>query len=321
MNIYIAFGTTALSLSLGLPHPFAEATRPMPRVASAEVTLAEALESETAQPLTVVTNASDLGLDLTTAATFIPEGLTTSGNPAEGSRGVIGEDNRVLMTSQSFPWTAVGQIYGVKANGEAYTCTGALVAEDIVLTNAHCVLNPDTGEFSQKIAFLPNLINGRLVSDEDAAFAVDVLAGTSFVNQPNANADDWAFVKLDKPLGMKYGTLGMTSLSTAELAQAPFAENLVMVGYSGDFPAENPGQTASAHLGCSVLDEEDEMVLHVCDTYGGSSGGPILGEVDGEVRIVALNSAELKNRETGEGIVNLAVKIPRIVSQLNAMEN
>ncbi|MGB6014460.1 MAG: hypothetical protein WBG32_07000, partial [Nodosilinea sp.] len=136
MNIYIAFGTTALSLSLGLPHPFAEATRPMPRVASAEVTLAEALESETAQPLTVVTNASDLGLDLTTAATFIPEGLTTSGNPAEGSRGVIGEDNRVLMTSQSFPWTAVGQIYGVKANGEAYTCTGALVAEDIVLTNA-----------------------------------------------------------------------------------------------------------------------------------------------------------------------------------------
>ncbi|MGB6016030.1 MAG: peptidase S1, partial [Nodosilinea sp.] len=165
------------------------------------------------------------------------------------------------------------------------------------------------------------LINGRLVSDEDAAFAVDVLAGTSFVNQPNANADDWAFVKLDKPLGMKYGTLGMTSLSTAELAQAPFAENLVMVGYSGDFPAENPGQTASAHLGCSVLDEEDEMVLHVCDTYGGSSGGPILGEVDGEVRIVALNSAELKNRETGEGIVNLAVKIPRIVSQLNAMEN
>jgi protease YdgD len=321
MNLYLALGTTALSLVLGLPHTLSEVTPPVPGLASAEFTLAQALENETTQPLTIVTNASDLGLDLTTAATFIPEGLGVSDNPAEGGRGVIGEDNRVLMTSRSFPWTAVGRIYGLKANGDEYTCTGTLVAADIVLTNAHCVLNPETGEFSQKIAFLPNLINGRLVTDEDIAFAVEVLAGTGFVNQPNANADDWAFIKLNKPLGMKYGTLGMTPLSTAELAQAPFVESLVMVGYSGDFPAESPGQTASAHLGCSVLGEEREIVVHVCDTYGGSSGGPILGNVNGEPRIVALNSAELIDRATGEGIVNLAVKIPRILSQLEAMEN
>lgn len=320
MNIYLAFGTTALSLSMGFLSPSPETTRPAQPLAGPS-TLAGVFEDSSAQPFTVVSNASDLGLDPTGAASFIPTDLNVSNNPAEGSRGVIDEDNRVLMTSRSFPWTAVGQIYGIKANGDEYTCTGTLVAADIVLTNAHCVVNPETGEFSQKIAFLPNLIHGRLVSDSDVGFAVEVLAGTQFVNQPNANADDWAFVKLDQPLGMKYGTLGMTPLSTAELAQAPFAESLVMVGYSGDFPAENPGQTASAHLGCSVLDEQEEMVLHVCDTYGGSSGGPILGEVDGEVRIVALNSAELTDQETGEGIVNLAVKIPRIVSQLDALSN
>jgi V8-like Glu-specific endopeptidase len=60
------------------------------------------------------------------------------------------------------------------------------------------------------------------------------------------------------------------------------------------------------------------LVLHLCDTTGGASGGPILALVDGDYRIVALHASGASHRDTREGIVNFAVKIPRIVRQLQA---
>jgi hypothetical protein len=57
-----------------------------------------------------------------------------------------------------------GKGLGVGADGSGYSCTGTLIAEDIVLTNAHCVVNPQTRKVSQAIAFQPNLVNGVVKS-------------------------------------------------------------------------------------------------------------------------------------------------------------
>jgi protease YdgD len=97
------------------------------------------------------------------------------------------------------------------------------------------------------------------------------------------------------------------------------------VGYSGDFPANAPGRTAGVHQGCNLLGEVEGSLIHDCDTHGGSSGGPMLAVIDGEFRIVGLNSAERTERQinpsTGEtiqsqGIVNYGVKIQPIVNFL-----
>lgn len=79
------------------------------------------------------------------------------------------------------------------------------------------------------------------------------------------------------------------------------------------------GETAGAHLKCSILGElkdDKEVLVHDCDTTGGSSGGPILAVIDGEYYVVALNSAELTEQdEKGtivRGIENYAVKINRL---------
>ncbi|MGG6242412.1 trypsin-like serine peptidase [Nodosilinea sp. AN01ver1] len=304
MHLFFSLGTAAFSLVLGLTsHLLA------PPLVAGELTV------------NADSDRSELWRTLKASEPIIPVGLAISGNPTEGSRAVIGEDRRVPVTSQAYPWSAVGQISGLAADGSAYICTGSLVAEDIVLTNAHCIIDAETGELARNIQFKPNLINGQVASPDDIANVEPLLLGTDFADGRKPNPDDWALVAIDQPLGQTYGTLGLASFSTAALAEQPFAENLVMMGYSGDFPVYSPGNTASAHVGCSIVGEEQEVVLHLCDTYGGSSGGPILTLMNDDIRIVALNSGELTDSETGAGLVNVAVKVPRILDQLRAMSN
>jgi V8-like Glu-specific endopeptidase len=257
---------------------------------------------------------SSLGLQASLES-FIPSGLTRSSNPAEGTRGVIRTDDRVPVTSRSYPWSAIGRLEFDTPEG-ASICTGTLVNKDVVLTNAHCVVDPKTRRPHQNIRFAPNLIGGRLKNEADRATAIDGFVGTDFSDRPTPpHPDDWAFLKLDQPLGEKYGTIGWLAADVANLIENP--ERYIMVGYSGDFPRDNPGATASAHQGCSILGSTNDNVLrHNCDTTGGSSGGPILVQNNGQYRIVAVNSAERREGEQGPGIVNFATKISRIVERI-----
>jgi V8-like Glu-specific endopeptidase len=253
---------------------------------------------------------------------YIPTGLEQSRNPNPNSRGIIGLDDRIPMTSTLYPWSAIGRLESPIDDTYYGICTGSLVAADIVLTNAHCVVDPVTHQVKQNITFKPNLINGFVADEADIANVVDILYGTDFSDLDTIpHPNDWAFVKLDRPLGNTYGTLAWTPLSVSELVHT-HGEALILVGYSGDFPAYNPGNTAGVHDGCSVLGEVEGSLIHNCDTTGGSSGGPMLALIDGEFRIVALNSAELTEEyeflETGDrvryGIVNYGVKIDPIIN-------
>lgn len=263
-----------------------------------------------------IQNISAFDLDFN-AAPYIPAGLERTDDPNEGGRGIIlPSDDRVPMTSASYPWSAIGRVEGLKASGESYICTGALITPDIVLTNAHCVYDLATQQLSQVIRFMPNLVNGRLQDEEDAVFAIDAYAATDFSDgRTLPHPDDWALLKLEKPLGSRYGTIGLANM-TLETLVTDYQGKLALPGYSFDFPPDNPSQTAGVHLECSIVNEVDDVFVHDCDTRGGSSGGPILAEVDGDVRIVAVNSAEYANQQTGIGLENYGVPISRIMAAI-----
>lgn len=281
--------------------------------------------STTPSPLTDLNLTSEL-------AAFIPPGLPQSADPVEGGRGVIGTDDRLPMTSSDYPWSAIGRIVSVVPIDESTVataaCTGTLIRSDLVLTNAHCVVDPTTHQFKQAVYFQPNLVNGQLTNEEDLAIATDVWAATDFRDDPvPPHADDWAILKLDKPLGDTYGTIEWTPLPLEALVEE-YQGQLTLVGYSGDFPADNPGETAGVHEGCSIFGSYEDSLVHDCDTTGGSSGGPILAEVDRDVRLVAVNSAEQTKLLAQEGdaeprqvgVVNYAVQISRIVDTLGAQQ-
>ncbi|MBD2459913.1 trypsin-like peptidase domain-containing protein [Oscillatoria sp. FACHB-1407] len=256
-----------------------------------------------------------------TLTPLIPGELRRSNQPNGGSRGVIGlTDDRVPMTSFDYPWSAIGRIEYLSGD-EFSICTGSLVAPDIVLTNAHCIIDMETHQPKAGTKFAPNLIDGLVQDEEDLANVVDLIRGTDFRNDNQMpHPDDWAFLRLDRPLGERYGTLAWQPLPVSTLVRE-YGSRLTLVGYSGDFPPDDPASTAGAHVGCSILGEVEDNLIHDCDMFGGSSGGPILAEVDGEFRIVALNAAELYEEgelDSGErirqGIVNYGVKISRITN-------
>lgn len=248
---------------------------------------------------------------------FLPSNLGQSAKPNEGgTRGIPDEiDDRIPMLSRKYPWSTIGRVQGTTADANSYHCTGALIAEDIILTNAHCVIDPETGKLSQRIQYLPNVIDGQVQDTRDVAEVVDVVYGTNFKDGAKLDANDWAVMKINKPLGRKYGYLGVKSVASSTLVRNQ--KKYFFVGYSGDFPGTKyqqyftagAGWTASFQAGCSILKEEANFLLHDCDTAGGSSGGPIIAMVDGEYYVIALNEGEVKNSTTKRDLFNVAVKI------------
>lgn len=243
-------------------------------------------------------------------------------------RGVICEpgqaptqcDDRQPMIDQRQPWSAIGRITFTKETKPGvYQCTGTLIGDSTLLTNAHCIVDPDTQKVHGNLQFEPNLINGELQDDNDKANIIGGIYGTDFKGEGEPpHPQDWAVVQLDKPLGKKYGTIPVQPLPISVFQKNP--KKLIQVGYSVDFP--NPkkeafkgfvagsGATAGMHDGCSITGQRpDTVFVHKCDTRGGSSGGPLLGWIGGKLHIVALNSAEFANQRTGIGSENYATDL------------
>lgn len=82
----------------------------------------------------------------------------------------FGNDDRLPMTSSAYPWSAIGR---VQINGGGH-CTGALIARDLVLTNAHCIFENGTRRFLGA-SFSPNYKNG---SASETVRGIDYYWGT-----------------------------------------------------------------------------------------------------------------------------------------------
>jgi protease YdgD len=284
--------------------------------------------------------AEPIPLSLTSTSSrksFRPKDRPQSQLPYGSSdRVVIGTDDRTPVLSRAYPWSAIGRIEATKADGSGYTCTGTLIGMDIVLTNAHCLMDETTHQpIIQKnqpsssptqIQFQAGMIKGVSL---DSARVINYRYGT---NKPlKFLGDDWAILKLDKPLGAMYGYIGWQNLdfSNSKVRQAT-RDQLTLVGYAGDFPTQSyseygqGGETAGMNAGCSIEGLETNgafkgVLLHRCDSNPGASGGPLFALFsDGNYYIVGLHSGSSELREStrlsnGEvsGVINRGVAVSR----------
>jgi V8-like Glu-specific endopeptidase len=223
--------------------------------------------------------------------------------PENRAKEIIGKDDRQTTNSgKQYPWTAIGRVF-------PGNCTATLVGEDLLLTNAHCVLDYEQkGKNFQEITFHPNVVNGQTRETADVARVTEAITGTDFTESISYrrqypgwqgislgdSAQDWALLKLDKPVGLKYGFWNWRAIPTAALVK-DHKNKLAIAGYPQDFKhpelLQSQGNTLAVQEGCSILKEELNMYQHDCDTAKGSSGSPIFYRSGGNLLMVALNNA------------------------------
>jgi protease YdgD len=264
--------------------------------------------------------------------------MSISNRPMDGPlRAIVNADDRTPVLTQSYPWSAIGRVDWVAPDGTTTlgSCTGTLIGPRLVLTNAHCLIDPETdAPTSHRITFRPNMIRGQ------AAAIAEVVAYEYGASPFSSDvAEDWALLTLDQPLGETFGYLGWrTTDFTNATTLAELDGQLSVVGYSADFPPAalsglgSPGETAGLSAGCSVLVELEEgdfagSLIHTCDTNPGASGAPIFALFDdGEYYILGLHTGSVTLLEnvtltTGDetNVLNRGIPVSRWASQAAAL--
>jgi protease YdgD len=205
--------------------------------------------------------------------------------PSMVSAMVIGADSRALVnTPKALPYSAVGLVEGF----DGQVCTGVLVGRDLVLTAAHCLMRAQQLIPATHVRFHTHYLYGASVGEmsEVVSFEVDPAA------VPNG-IQDWAILRLKKPVGdtvgfLPTGTLGANAMHKAILR----------------VPGYDVTHSIAKNYGISLLNNNTRghgkgfdaqgLIFHDMPTGPGSSGGPLLKEINGAWTVVGITVAEIR---------------------------
>ena len=196
---------------------------------------------------------------------------------------------RLTLRHDLLGFEAVGRL-----DTEHGFCSGALIAPDLVLTAAHCLLDPETGARAapDTIRFRAGLRDGTAIAERHGARAVmHPRYRHDDADALNQLLSDVALIELDAPIPSDLA-------SPFAQGEAPGAGGAVsVVSY-----ARGRSEAPSWQRACAVVIKGQGALVMTCDTHFGSSGAPVFDTSSGRPRIVSLISRGV--REDGQSIVN-----------------
>lgn len=193
----------------------------------------------------------------------------------------FGEDQRVHVDVTQMPWRAVGLLE--MSDG---SCSGVLIAPNRVATAAHCITDG-----SGPIKGMVFRAGARGDGEQGRANVISAVVAPDYSDESAApgggNGDDWAILTLDRDLGTQVGIVRPHVLGKDDLGRIRSGEFLIsQAGYSWD-----TGAYLSGHMDCRIFEAyRDGSIIHSCDTTQGDSGSPIMTQVNGEWRLIAVDS-------------------------------
>lgn len=181
---------------------------------------------------------------------------------------------RVFNPSENYPYRVVCRIKAdeiIDGNEMELVASGFLVGPNLLLTNAHSVMNKDKNDafFENWVAY-PAYDNGEY-NNYSSGWAK--IYYSSNWKSSHAIGDDWCLCILYENLGSELGWLGCQHYGTSEAMQGL---SIKTVGYPA---SEGFGENQYYSIG-SIQEVEDYFFSTSASITGGMSGGPVIQTSD-----------------------------------------
>jgi protease YdgD len=193
----------------------------------------------------------------------------------------LAESHMKSLTDRSdlLGWEAVGRI----DFGEAGYCTAVLIAPDILMTAAHCLVDAETGAQNpvEEMTFRAGWRDGEAIAIRRVSAAI---VPEAFLDADPEGADS---LRYDVGLARLANPIPASTAAPYRVADMPKAGSKVTVVSYG----RGRSNAASRQSGCQVLAAGAALGIFDCNGVPGSSGAPVFRTGGHHPEIVSLISS------------------------------